>query len=46
MHLKLAKYGVYIHSKAGDLAAHQKTQIAMIALDIIDFIPKAFKLAS
>lgn len=33
--------GMYLHGLAGDLAAIRKSQIAMIASDIIDFIPKA-----
>ena len=39
-----AKYGAYLHGKAGDLAAKSKTQISMIASDIIGNIPKAIKL--
>ena len=38
-----AKYGTYLHGKAGDLAAKAKTRLAMIALDIIDCIAKAIK---
>lgn len=38
-----AKYGVYIHGLAGDLAAKEKTQICLIASDIIDKIPDAVK---
>jgi len=38
-----AKYAVYLHGLAGDLAAKEKTQIGMIASDIIDKIPKAIK---
>jgi NAD(P)H-hydrate epimerase len=38
-----AKYGAYLHGKAGDLAAKSKTRLAMIASDIIDCIPKAVK---
>jgi ADP-dependent NAD(P)H-hydrate dehydratase / NAD(P)H-hydrate epimerase len=41
-----AKYGVYLHGKAGDLAAKQKTQLSLIASDIIDFLPKAIKKCS
>lgn len=38
-----AKYGAYLHGKAGDLAAGAKTKPAMIAPDIIDYIPNALR---
>ena len=38
-----SKYAVYLHGLAGDLAAKEKTQISMIASDIIDKIPEAIK---
>ena len=38
-----AKYAVYLHGKAGDLAAHKKTKLSMIATDIIDRIPDAVR---
>lgn len=38
-----AKYAVYLHGLAGDLAAQEKTQISLIASDIIDKIPSAIK---
>jgi NAD(P)H-hydrate epimerase len=38
-----AKYAVYLHGLAGDLAAKEKTQISLIASDIIDKIPEAIK---
>lgn len=41
-----AKYGVYLHGLAGDLAAKEKTQIGLIASDIIDKIPEAIKKCS
>jgi len=41
-----AKYGAYLHGLAGDLAAKQKTQLGLIASDIIDFLPKAIKKSS
>ena len=41
-----AKYAVYLHGLAGDLAAKEKTQLAMIASDIIDKLPKAIKICS
>jgi len=41
-----AKYAVYLHGLAGDLAAKEKTQISLIASDIIDKIPEAIKKSS
>ncbi len=43
---KAAKYAVYLHGLAGDLAVKEKTQIGMIASDIIDKIPEAIKKCS
>jgi ADP-dependent NAD(P)H-hydrate dehydratase / NAD(P)H-hydrate epimerase len=34
--------GVYMHGLAGDIAAAHKTEEAMIASDIIDYLPQAF----
>ena len=41
-----AKFAVYLHGLAGDLAAKEKTQTSLIASDIIDKIPKAIKRCS
>jgi len=41
-----AKYAVYIHGLAGDIAAKEKSQISLIASDIIDTIPEAIKRCS
>ena len=41
-----AKYAVYLHGLAGDLAAKEKTQISLIASDIIAKIPEAIKKCS
>ncbi len=41
-----AKYGVYLHGLAGDIAAKEKTQISLIASDIIAKIPEAIKRSS
>jgi NAD(P)H-hydrate epimerase len=41
-----AKYAVYLHGLAGDLAAKEKTQLGMIASDMIEKIPEAIKAAS
>jgi NAD(P)H-hydrate epimerase len=39
-----AKYATYLHGLAGDIAAKEKTQLSLIASDIINNIPKACKL--
>jgi len=36
--------GVYIHGLAGDLAVKDKGQISLIATDIMDYLPQAFKI--
>lgn len=41
-----AKLAVYLHGLAGDLAAQEKTQISLIASDIIGKIPEAIKKCS
>ena len=41
-----AKYAVYLHGLAGDIAAREKSQISLIASDIIDRIPEAVKLSN
>jgi len=41
-----AKFAVYLHGLAGDMAAEEKTQISLIASDIIDKITEALKRAS
>jgi NAD(P)H-hydrate epimerase len=41
-----AKYAVCLHGLAGDLAAKEKTQLGMIASDIIEKIPEAIKKSS
>jgi len=41
-----AKYATYIHGLAGDLAAKDKTEMGLIASDIIDRIPDALKMSS
>ncbi|MDR2910349.1 MAG: NAD(P)H-hydrate dehydratase [Bacteroidales bacterium] len=37
-----AKAGVFIHGLAGDMAASEKSEYALISSDIIDFMGKAF----
>jgi len=38
-----ARAGVFFHSLAGDIAAHQIGEISLKATDIIDYLPQAFK---
>ena len=40
------RLGVYLHGLAGDFAAKEKTQHCLIAADVIDYLPKAFKILS
>ena len=40
---KAAKFAVYLHGLAGDMASREKTQLCMIASDIIEKIPRAIK---
>ncbi|OPZ95782.1 MAG: Bifunctional NAD(P)H-hydrate repair enzyme Nnr [Planctomycetes bacterium ADurb.Bin412] len=37
-----AVLGVYVHGRAGDLAAAERSEIALIAEDVIDFLPPAW----
>lgn len=41
-----AKYATYVHGLAGDIAAKDKTQMGLIASDIIEHIPDAIKKCS
>ncbi len=41
--LEATLFGVYLHGLAGDLAAKNKSQEAMTAGDIVDFLGKAYK---
>jgi len=38
-----AKLAVYLHGRAGDLAAKEKGEISMIASDLLDALPEVFK---
>jgi NAD(P)H-hydrate epimerase len=40
---KATQAGVYLHGKAGDLAAKSKTESGMIASDVIEYLPEALK---
>jgi len=37
--------GVYLHGMAGDIAAEKKGQFSLMATDLIDYLPMAFKKA-
>lgn len=41
-----AKIGVYIHGLAGDICEEEIGQIGMTAMDIVEKVPKAFKILS
>ena len=38
-----ARLGVYLHGLAGDLAAHERGQVGLIASDVLDRIPLAIR---
>jgi hydroxyethylthiazole kinase-like uncharacterized protein yjeF len=38
-----ARLGAHVHGLAGDLAANDFGQVSMIASDLIDYLPKAFR---
>lgn len=40
-----ARWAVYFHGKAGDLAAKEKSELSLLASDIISYLPRAFKKA-
>lgn len=42
--LNAAQLGVYLHGLAGDLAAAEKTERALIARDVIDCLPEAWRI--
>lgn len=44
--LNAAKLGVYIHGKAGDIAAEESSQEALISSDLLDNIGNAFRTVS
>jgi NAD(P)H-hydrate epimerase len=37
-----AQLGVYIHGLAGDLARNELGEVALIASDLLDYLPRAF----
>lgn len=41
--LDAAMMGVYLHGLSGDMAVLDKGMEAMIASDLIDYLPKAFR---
>lgn len=38
-----AQLGVYLHGRAGDLARQQIGEVSLIATDLLDFLPQAFR---
>ena len=38
-----ARLAVYVHGLAGDIAANEKGQIALVAGDIVDCLPRAWR---
>jgi ADP-dependent NAD(P)H-hydrate dehydratase len=38
-----ARLGAHVHGLAGDLAANELGEVSLIASDLIDFLPKAFR---
>jgi NAD(P)H-hydrate epimerase len=38
-----ARLGVHVHGLAGDLAANELGQVSMIASDLIEYLPRAFR---
>lgn len=41
--IESAILGVHVHGMSGDLAAREKGQVSLIATDLIDWLPAAFK---
>lgn len=39
-----ARWSVFLHGRAGDLAAKAKGKVSMIATDLIDYLPQAIRL--
>lgn len=38
-----ARFGVYLHGLAGDLACRKVGEVSLVASDVIDFLPQAFQ---
>lgn len=41
--LEAARLGVYVHGLAADIAVKDKTEICLIATDLIEYLPRVFK---
>ena len=40
--VQAARFAVYVHGRAGDLCAEEKTQYAMQPTDLLDYLPQIF----
>src|SRR5262249_1322906 len=41
--LAAARLGVYLHGLAGDLAREERGEVSLIATDLIEYLPRAFR---
>ncbi len=41
--LEAAQLAAHVHGLAGDLAAHELGMVSLIARDLVEYLPKAFR---